>query len=65
METKKLVEEESWTQVLGKKTRIVTKTFGVIANAVRIDSINMKEKEVVMKQILSKNVVSISDLYIK
>ena len=65
METKKLVEEESWTQVLWKKTRIVTKTFGVIANAVRIDSINMKEKEVVMEQILSKNVVSISDLYIK
>ena len=51
METKKLVEEESWTQVLGKKAGIITKTFEVIAHAVCIDSINMKEKEVVMEQI--------------
>ncbi|WP_375449372.1 hypothetical protein [uncultured Nostoc sp.] len=65
METKKLVEEESWTQVLGKKARIVTKTFGVIAHAVRIDFINMKEKEVVMEQIQSKNIASIPDLDIK
>ncbi len=65
METKKLVEEESWTQVFRKKTRIVTKTFGVIAQAVRIDSINFKEKEVVMEQIRSKNVASIPDLDIK
>ncbi len=51
MKTKKLVEEESWTQVLGKKARVVTKTFRVITHAVRIDSINMKEKEVVIEQI--------------
>ncbi len=61
METKKLLEEESWTQGLWEKTRIVTKIFGVITHAVRIDSINMKEKKVVMEQIQSKNVASIPD----
>ncbi len=64
-ETKKLVEEESWTQVLGKKARIITRTFGVIAHVVRIDSINMKEKEAVMEQIRAKNIASIPDLEIK
>lgn len=64
-ETEKLIEEESWTQVLGKKARIVTRTFGVIAHAVRIDSINMKEKEGVMEQIRAKNTASIPGLEIK
>ena len=65
IETQKLVEEESWTQVLGKKACIVTQTFGVVAHAVRIDSISMKEKEGVMKQIRAKNTASIPDLEIK
>ncbi len=59
------MEEESWTQVLGKRARIVTRTFGIIAHAVRIDSINMKEKEGVMEQIRAKNTASIPGLDIK
>lgn len=64
-ETKKLVEEESWTQVLGKNACMVTWTFGIIAHAVRIDSINMKEKEGVIEQICTENIVSIPGLDIK
>lgn len=63
-ETEKLLEEESWTQLLGKKARIVTQKFGVIAHAVRIDSINMKEKGV-MEQTRAKNTASIPELEIK
>lgn len=48
-ETKKLIKEESWTQVLGKKAHIVTRIFRVIAHAIQIDSINIKEKEGVME----------------
>ena len=59
------MEEESWTQVLRKKACIVTQTFGIIANTVRIDFINMKEKEGVMEQIRAKNTASISGLDIK
>lgn len=57
-ELEKLIKEESWTQVLGKKIHIVTYTFG-------IDSINLKEKERVMEQIRAKNTASIPGLEIK
>ena len=65
METKKGVKKKSRTAILGKKVCIVTKTFRVIAHFVFIDSINMKENKIVIEQIGSKNVDSISDLNIK
>ncbi len=51
IETQKLIKEKSRTQVFEKKDRIVTKSLGVIEQVVRIDSINMKEKEFMIKQI--------------
>ena len=59
------MEEKSWTQLLGKRACIVTRTFGIIAHVVRIDSINMKEKDGVMEQIHAKNTASIPGLDIK
>lgn len=65
METKKLVEEKSRIQVLGKKVCIVTQTFGVIVHTMRINSINIKEKKRIIEQIWAKNTTSILYLKIK
>lgn len=48
-----------------KKACIVIQIYGVIMYIVCIDSINMKEKKVIIEQISSKNIASILDLKIK
>ena len=64
-ETKKLLENDCWTEVLGRGAKPVTRTFGVMAHAVRIDSIDLANKDVMMEKIRAKNAASIPGLEIK
>ena len=64
-ETKKLLENNCWTEMLGREAKPITRTFGVVAHAVRVDSIDLAHKEITMEKIRAKNAASISGLEIK
>lgn len=64
-EIKKLLENDCWTEVLGRKVKLITKIFGVITHIVHIDSINLNHKKIIIKKIYTKNVASILGLEIK
>ena len=64
-ETKKLLENNCWTEVLGRKAKSITRTFGVVAHAVRVDSIDLAHKKITMEKIRAKNAASIPGLVIK
>ncbi len=44
--TKKLPQNDCWTKVLGRGAKPITRTFGVLAHAVRVDSIDLAHKEI-------------------
>ncbi len=64
-ETKKLLQNDCWTEVLGRGAKPITRTFRVVAHAVRVDSINLAHKEITIEKIQAKNAASIPGLEIK
>lgn len=62
---KKLLENDSWTELLGREAKPITRTFGVVAHTVRIDSIDLSHKEITIEKIRAKNAASIPGLEIK
>lgn len=64
-ETKKLSEKGFWTEILGRGAKPVTRTFVVVAHAVRVDSIDLADKKATMEKIRAKNAASIPGLEIK
>ena len=63
--TKKLLENDYWKEVLGRGAKSVTRTFGGVAYVVYIDSIDLANKDVMMKKIHAKNDASILGFEIK
>lgn len=59
------MEYDCKTEVLERGTKPVTRTFGVMAYVVCIDSINLANKDVLMKKICAKNAATILGLEIK
>lgn len=51
--------------MLGRETKPITRTFGVVAHAIRVDSINLAHKEITIEKIRAKNAASIPGLEIK
>ncbi len=64
-ETKKLLHNDCWTEVLGRKPKPITRTFRVVAHAVRVDSIDLAHKEITIEKKRAKNAASIPGLEIK
>lgn len=64
-ETKNLLENNCWTEVLGREAKPITRTLGVVAHAVRVDFIDLAHKEITMEKIRAKNAASIPGLEIK
>ena len=64
-ETKKLLQNDCWTEVLGRGAKPITRTFGVVAHEVRVDSIDLAHKEITIEKIRAKNAASIPGLEIK
>lgn len=50
-----LRKESVWTEVLGRNARIVTKTYGIMINGVRIADFNMANKDKAIEHIKSSN----------
>lgn len=49
-EIKKLLENNCQTKVLRRKTKLITKTFGIVAYAIRVDSINLAHKKITIEK---------------
>ncbi len=64
-ETKKLLQNYCWTEVLGRGAKPITRTFGVVAHKIRVDSIDLAHKEITIEKIRAKNAASIPGLEIK
>ena len=64
-ETKNLLENDYRTEVLGRGAKPVTRTFGVVAHVVCVDSMDLANKNVMMEKIRTKNATSIPGLEIK
>lgn len=54
-EAEKLQTENGWTEILGKNARIVTKTYGLMINGVRIAAFNMANKDPAIEYIKTSN----------
>ncbi len=59
---KRLLQNDCWTE---RGAKPITRTFGVVAHAVRVDSIDLAHKEITIEKIRAKNAASIPDLEIK
>ncbi len=57
--TKKLLQNDCWKEVLGRGAKPITRTFGVVAHAVCIDSIDLVHKNITIEKICTKNAASI------
>lgn len=64
-ETKKLLENDCWTKVLEREAKPITRTFKVVAHAVRVDSIDLAHKKITMEKLRAKNADWIPGLEIK
>ena len=64
-ETKQLLQNDCWTEVLGRRAKLIIRNIRVIAYAVRVNSINLAHKENTIEKIRAKNATSISGLEIK
>ena len=54
-ETKKLRNDDRWTSVLGSDARMVTRTYGIMINEVRVSEFDMGEKEKMIQHIKESN----------
>lgn len=63
--TKKLLENDCWIEVLGKKAKPITKTLRIVAHAVRVDLIDLAHKKITIEKIHAKNTTLILGLKIK
>ncbi len=61
----KSLQNDCWTEVLERGAKPITRTFGVVAHAVRVDSIYLAHKEITIEKIRAKNAASIPDLETK
>lgn len=64
-EIKQLLKNDCWTEILEKKAKLITRTFGVIAYIVHVDSIDLVHKNIIIEKICLKNIALIPDLEIK
>ena len=53
--TDKLRSDNRWASVLGNNARVVTRTYGIMINGVRVSDFDMGEKEKIIQHIKESN----------